>query len=367
LHVVDCDANGSLVERHYPPRAVKHGDIVSTGYPDADGLSNGAQRWICSALAANPFIASAVAIDQLLAHPDPDGPHLVSWQEMDAYQRSPAFQNSNFLIDFIILANGGRFPVYRRDCKAVPGTTPSICPSAEPKPPVRLRPPGEMLAGLEKRFRELRLVADGETIHWVGRQSTVESTCVCHLSHQAKENERTCHRTLLDFQKVRLHVDDVDSFARVRLVQPSAVMQFLTEGHIDLSEDLVKRAIEDILAIPFHNKDRPNELDDIYTTNVVVDGTRRPTAFLLKGPGIKKKEMNIADCGKNGDQLVRLFDAPADLFVIQFVGRVAEMVVKDVEGKIAAHHKRGAMAQFIIVDGQDTARLLHAYGKLPNL
>jgi hypothetical protein len=87
---------------------------------------------------------------------------------------------------------------------------------------------------------------------------------------------------------------------------------------------------------------------------------------MLKGPGIAKKEMTIADCGKNGDQLVRLFDAPADLFIVQFIGRIAEMVIKDTEGKIAALHKRGKMAQFVIIDGQDTARLLLAYGKLPS-
>src|SRR5207249_1164558 len=65
------------------------------------------------------------------------------------------------------------------------GAKPSICPSAEPKPPVRLRRDGEMMADLEKLFRELHLVGDGETIHWVGRQTTVETTCVCHLSSLA--------------------------------------------------------------------------------------------------------------------------------------------------------------------------------------
>ena len=42
--------------------------------------------------------------------------------------------------------------------------------------------------------------------------------------------------------------------------------------------------------------------------------------------------MRIADCGHNGDQLVRLFESPAKLFVVQFVGVVSEMVIKDVEG-----------------------------------
>jgi len=182
LWVADHAEDGQLVEQRFPPRSVKQGDIVSTGYPDATGLSNRARRWVYTALATDPFTVSAVAIDVLLAHPDPEGPRLVSWQEMDGYMGP--FQNANFAVESIILANRRHFPVYRRDCKSVPGTKPFICPSAEPKPPVRLRPDGEMMAGLEKRFRELRLVGDGETIHWVGRQATVETTCICDVSNR---------------------------------------------------------------------------------------------------------------------------------------------------------------------------------------
>ncbi|HYV39716.1 MAG TPA: metallophosphoesterase [Gemmataceae bacterium] len=182
LWVADYNADGQLVEHRYDPSAVREGNIVSTGYPDACSLSNRARRWVYTALATDPFTVSAVAIDLLLADPDPEGPYLVSIQELDAYQKSPAFQNANFLVDYVILANGKRFPIYRRDCKAVPGTTPSICPSADPKPPVRLRPDGEMMALMDKRFRDLHLVGDGETIHWIGRQATVETTCICGLS-----------------------------------------------------------------------------------------------------------------------------------------------------------------------------------------
>lgn len=39
-------------------------------------------------------------------------------------------------------------------------------------------------------------------------------------------------------------------------------------------------------------------MNDLYTANVVVNSSSRATGFLLKGPGIGKKEMVIADCGK---------------------------------------------------------------------
>ena len=123
-------------------------------------------------------------------------------------------------------------------------------------------------------------------------------------------------------------------------------------------------ALEQILGVPFHKKDWGGEVNDLYTANVMVNGNRRATGFLLKGPGIGRKEMTIADCGKNGDQIVRLFATPADLFVVQYVGPIADMLVRDVQGKVAELRAQGKVAHFLIIDGQDTARLLYGYGKL---
>jgi hypothetical protein len=162
----------------------------------------------------------------------------------------------------------------------------------------------------------------------------------------------------------RLYVEDIDSFQKVRDVNPAMVTDFLKNGFLSLSEDRVQLALEQILNVSFHKKDWGGEVNDLYTANVVVSGTRRATAFLLKGPGIGKKEMTIADCGKNGDQLVRLFSTPADLFVVQYVGPMADLLVKDVQGKTAELRAQGKAAHFLIIDGQDTARLFHAFGKL---
>jgi hypothetical protein len=96
----------------------------------------------------------------------------------------------------------------------------------------------------------------------------------------------------------------------------------------------------------------------------MVHGARRATAFLMKGPGIGQKEMTIADCSKNGDQLVRLFITPADLFVVQYIGPIADMLVRGVQGKVTELRVQGRPTHFFIIDGQDTSRLLHAYGKL---
>lgn len=162
----------------------------------------------------------------------------------------------------------------------------------------------------------------------------------------------------------RLYVEDIDSFQKVRDVNPALVVGFLENGFLSWTEDQVQIALEQILGVSFHKKDWGGEMNDLYTANVIVNSSPRATGFLLKGPGIGKKEMAISDCGKNGDQLVRLFTTPADLFVVQYVGPISEMLVTDVQGKVTALQSNGKTAHFLIIDGQDTARLLHAYRKL---
>lgn len=164
--------------------------------------------------------------------------------------------------------------------------------------------------------------------------------------------------------KERLFVEDIDSFMKVRDVNPGMVAPHLTDGYLDLAEDTVQLALEAILEVPFHKKDWGGEVNDLYTANVIVNGARRPTAFMLKGNGLKNRTMEIKYCGKNGDQVVRLFQNPADLFVIQFVGNIAEAVILHAHSEIARLKSQGKDARFLIMDGQDTARVLHAYGKL---
>jgi hypothetical protein len=162
----------------------------------------------------------------------------------------------------------------------------------------------------------------------------------------------------------RLFVEDIDSFRNVRDVNTAEVAHALTNGYLDLSEDQIQLALEQILNVPFHKKDWGGEYNDLYTANVIVNGSRTATAFLLKGRGLRQVELQIANCGHNGDQLVRLFQSPARLFVVQFVGRIAEMVITDVVGKVKESRANGKDAHFLIMDGQDTARVLLAYNKL---
>jgi hypothetical protein len=167
--------------------------------------------------------------------------------------------------------------------------------------------------------------------------------------------------------KDRLHVEDIDGFSKVRDINHAMYDDLLTDGYLPVLENDIQVALEQILGETLHKEDHGGELNDLYTANLVVNGARTPTAFLLKGRGLKKKAMEIRDCGENGDQLVRLFDSPAELFVVQFVGKVSESIIRDVESKVALRRAQGKQGWFMIMDGQDTAKVLVAYGKMPKL
>lgn len=163
----------------------------------------------------------------------------------------------------------------------------------------------------------------------------------------------------------RIHLDDIQNFQKIRNVDSKSVDSFLGEnGYLNISEDEVQNALGKILDEKFHKKDWGGEYNDLYTSNIRLEGFRRATAFLLKGNGLKNKTMEIKHCGKNGDQLIRLFESPAELFIVQFVGNISEAIVKDIEGKVEQARARGKEAYYCIVNGADTARLLYAYDLL---
>lgn len=163
---------------------------------------------------------------------------------------------------------------------------------------------------------------------------------------------------------VRLYVEDIDSFRKVRDVNPATVLDVLKDGYLEQSEDSIQTALERILSVPFHKKDWGGELNDLYTANLLINGVRHETAFLLKGNGLRSKTMEIKHCGANGDQILRLCNSPAKLFVIQFVGRISEAIVSDIGGKVLHARAQGRDVWYCIMDGQDTARVLRAYGQL---
>ncbi len=161
-----------------------------------------------------------------------------------------------------------------------------------------------------------------------------------HASVAAREEVRQIARTAFadalrlqapispDSHSTLISVDDIDSFAAVALIATDTVKRSVP---LSTPEAEVKAVICGAVG-ESPKKDWGGEQNDIFTTRVVLNGRRVPAAFLLKGPAVRGR-LTIAKCGKNGDQIQRLFES-------------------------SQGHASVCCA---IVDGLDTARLLAAY------
>lgn len=161
-------------------------------------------------------------------------------------------------------------------------------------------------------------------------------------------------RPKISGEKIELFVDDIDSFSKVRNIFRSMVKETI------LGEDFIQIKLEEILGELWHRKDWGGESCDLYTSNLRIKGKRYRAAFLLKGSGTKGK-LTIAKCGKNGDQIQRLFKCPADIFIIQHISEIDDAVIEEATQKTLAARLKNPKARFCIIDGLDTQRLIQAY------
>ena len=68
--------------------------------------------------------------------------------------------------------------------------------------------------------------------------------------------------------------------------------------------------------------------------------------------------------GRNGDQIQRLFESRADLFIVQYWGQVDESVYQLMETfAVARSVHTGKRVYYGVIDGADSDRLVLAYPK----
>jgi hypothetical protein len=65
--------------------------------------------------------------------------------------------------------------------------------------------------------------------------------------------------------------------------------------------------------------------------------------------------------GKNGDQIQRLFNSPAEVFFVQYEGEIGERVIELMEQLATAKAIMGGKIFFGVIDRSDTYRLRLAY------
>ena len=157
--------------------------------------------------------------------------------------------------------------------------------------------------------------------------------------------------------RLEIHPDQIDNFSRIRDVPPPRSKKEL-ERLRDIPEQEVKRAIAEIIGEQEIPKDWGGEKSDLFSSWVAIEGERISTAFALKGPA-KFHPMTMADLGKNGDQINRLFNEPADLLVLQHCHEITTPV-RDTMRAFA--QRMGNPRLFCLINGYDTLRLLQAYG-----
>jgi hypothetical protein len=129
---------------------------------------------------------------------------------------------------------------------------------------------------------------------------------------------------------------------------------------VDVPEEQIKRCFSKLLSELTKHGDWAGEKNDLLA-NCSINGQPRTAALLLKGPSVRKP-MQIRDCGKNGDQILKLSGSPAQIFVIQHVHDIEESVRLDLYQKIQLLRKDGNPAQCCFIDGKSTASILYGAG-----
>jgi hypothetical protein len=151
-------------------------------------------------------------------------------------------------------------------------------------------------------------------------------------------------------------VDSVDSFAKVKGLSPS-------QSPKPIDEKKFKEGIQKILGEEGAFQDWGGETDDLFSTRLLINGERKNVAFGLKGKGttgvLTPKKM-----GKNADQIQRLFRTSADVFIVQYWDRIDESIIEQLKNFATAKSAyEGRRIYYGIIDGQDTLRILEAYGE----
>lgn len=155
----------------------------------------------------------------------------------------------------------------------------------------------------------------------------------------------------------RLYIDEIDSFSKVKEIDRDQVISLVP---VDVSEGHIKNALCKILSVSDPPKDWGGERSDLYT-DVKYHGKLIPAAFMLKGRGTAGK-LTVKKCGKNGDQIIRLVEEPARIFVVQHVNSIDPNVIKLLEIAVGSISKQRSTFYYCVMDGIETARLLLAYG-----
>jgi len=151
-------------------------------------------------------------------------------------------------------------------------------------------------------------------------------------------------------------IEQLNQFSKIRKVKNSS-------KNIPIFESKFKIGLKKIIGQKGEFKDWGGEQNDLFSTKIKFKGKNLRIAFALKGKG-KKGILTPGMMGKNGDQIQRLFESPADIFFVQYWDQIGERVIQQMESfAMLNSYKFDKEIFFGIIDGQDTQKIISAYRK----
>jgi hypothetical protein len=127
-----------------------------------------------------------------------------------------------------------------------------------------------------------------------------------------------------------------------------------------IPEKTIKSAFAKIIGEKGTFKDWGGEKSDLYSTKVKIGGRRVPAAIAFKGKATTGK-LVPAKMGTNGDQINRLFDEPAELFLVVYGGQIDSSIVAQMRAFAMGKAIGGPKVLYGIIDGTDLGRIAAAY------
>jgi hypothetical protein len=149
-------------------------------------------------------------------------------------------------------------------------------------------------------------------------------------------------------------VDQIRSFSKVT--------NQLNNGVPRLAEKKIKKGFARIIGERGSFKDWGGEKSDLYSTRVRVGNKRLRAAIAFKGKATSGK-LVPKKMGKNGDQINRLFDEPAELFLVVYGGQIDSSIISQMQAFAMGQAMSGRKIYYGVIDGADLGRILAAYPK----
>ncbi len=149
-------------------------------------------------------------------------------------------------------------------------------------------------------------------------------------------------------------IDHIDSFSKIGSQSRNGMQA--------ISEKTIKKAFAKIIGERGSFKDWGGEKSDLYTTRIRLKGKRIATAIAFKGKATSGK-LVPGKMGKNGDQINRLFEEPAELFLIVYGGQIDSSIISQMQAFAVGKAMSGRKIYYGVIDGTDLGRLASAYSK----